>query len=70
VDRGYGEEHKRRRASYELAVAQGRAYCWRCTEPISPTEPWDLGHDDTNRQRYAGPEHRRCNRSAAATRNT
>jgi hypothetical protein len=65
VARGYGAEHKKRRASYELAVAQGRAYCWRCKQPIAPGEPWDLGHDDNDRGRYAGPEHARCNRSAA-----
>ena len=29
---------------------------------------WDLGHDDYDRSIYRGPEHARCNRSAAASR--
>lgn len=66
TQRGYGEPHRRRRAADELAVKQGRARCWRCLEMIAPNEPWDLGHDDHDRNIYRGPEHaNRCNRSAA-----
>jgi hypothetical protein len=65
--RGYGTQHQRIRAYWKPLVATGRELCRRCEEPILPGEPWDLGHDDANRQRYRGPEHRACNRSAGAT---
>jgi hypothetical protein len=28
-----------------------------CGERIAAGEPWDLGHVDGDRSRYAGPEH-------------
>jgi len=46
-------------------VEAGLEYCARCGERILQGEPWDLGHDDYDRRLYLGPEHRRCNRSAA-----
>ena len=59
----YGRPHRRRRERVAELVAAGRAVCARCGHPILPEEPWDLGHDDLDRDQYAGPEHRRCNRA-------
>lgn len=63
--RGYDAAHDRLRARWAPKVATGRVRCWRCGERISPTEPWDLGHDEQYRTKHRGPEHaNRCNRSA------
>lgn len=63
--RGYGADHRRARTAATPAVDAGRATCWRCGERIRPGEPWDMGHDDSGRER--GPEHASgCNRRAAA----
>jgi hypothetical protein len=59
----YGTHHKKVRQRYALQVRAGKSVCWRCGEPISPDEPWDLGHDDENPSKHRGPEHRRCNRA-------
>jgi hypothetical protein len=32
---------------------------------IARNGPWELGHIDGSRSRYAGPEHRKCNRQTA-----
>ena len=63
--RGYGPDHVRRRREAEPLVAAGRVRCWRCGKLIMPGQAWDLGHDDADRSIYRGPEHERCNRSAA-----
>jgi len=57
------------RKQLEESVASGMASCARCGERILPGEPWDLGHDDSNRGLYVGPEHRACNRATAGRRN-
>jgi len=61
--RGYDTEHDKLRREWTPRVASGRVRCWRCQQPITPGTPWDLGHHDD--RTHAGPEHRRCNRSAA-----
>lgn len=65
----YGGEHKKRRAQIAPLVEAGYAVCCAvcCLEPdrrILPGQLWDLGHAGAGR--WAGPEHRRCNRSAGA----
>lgn len=66
TQRGYGQAHVKLRTKWARKVALGDVACWRCGLRISPLEPWDLGHDDTDRDTYRGPEHRACNRSTAA----
>lgn len=63
--RGYDQQHKDLRGSWEPAVATGTVHCARCRQLINPTDDWDLGHTN-DRSRYSGPEHSRCNRAAAA----
>jgi hypothetical protein len=62
--RGYTTAHDRERARWAPRVDAGLVDCWRCTQPIEPGRPWDLGHND-DRTAWNGPEHRHCNRSAA-----
>ena len=65
-ERGYGAAHRRTRATWQARMDAGETIrCWRCTEPITYGEPWDLGHDDHDRSITHGPEHAHCNRSAA-----
>jgi hypothetical protein len=62
--RGYDRRHDAERRRWAPRVATGAVRCARCDEPITATEPWDLGHTD-DRTRWTGPEHARCNRAAA-----
>lgn len=62
-ERGYGRAHRKLRAEWATKVEAGEVTCWRCREWIAPDQPWDLGHDDTDRTIYRGPEHQHCNRA-------
>ena len=68
--RGYGPKHDRLRAKWAPLVAAGTIACARCGSTIEAGSPWDLGHDDDDRTRYVGPEHRGCNRAVASRRKT
>jgi hypothetical protein len=63
---GYGVKHKQKRARLEPFVQAGGVRCARCGGLIEPGSAWDLGHVDGDKSRYAGPEHRWCNRAAGA----
>lgn len=71
-ERGYGWEHRKQREALKPIIESGKATCWRCLAQgltpdqarIVPGQPWDLGHDDTDRTKYRGPEHVSCNRGA------
>lgn len=65
TQRGYGSGYQRLRASLAPIVEAGRATCWRCGTPIDRLEAWHLGHADNDRSIIRGPEHARCNLSAA-----
>jgi hypothetical protein len=62
ADRGYGGVHQSLRRRYAKVVDRGEAYCAKCGQWISPSEPWDLGHSPFDRGKYLGPMHQRCNR--------
>ena len=62
-ERGYGHSHQRLRSVWAKRVALGGVCCSRCGRQILPGRLWDLGHDDYDRSRYTGPEHRKCNRA-------
>jgi hypothetical protein len=59
--------HRRLRAELQALVDSGAAACWRCRRPIPPGSRWHVGHSDTDRTVYMGPEHPSCNLKAAAS---
>lgn len=62
-------QHRAARAAFTVLIATGRGICWRCQRPIPPGTPgraWNVGHDDDQVDLIRGPEHTRCNKSAAA----
>lgn len=66
TEAGYGHAHQAEREAWRPEVEAGHVTCWRCHTPIHPLALWDLGHDDHDRSITRGPEHRACNRAAAA----
>ena len=62
-ERGYDAAHDARRQQLAPFVATGNVKCWRCGQYIPADAAWDLGHDDTDRSKYRGPEHVDCNRA-------
>lgn len=60
TSRGYGTAHQAMRKRLRAYVRAGMATCVYCGLPISPTEKWHLGHDDS-RTRWIGPTHALCN---------
>jgi hypothetical protein len=68
-ERGYGSSHKKLREAWARRVAAGGVICGcGCGTEIRPGQPWDLGHDRSDRRRYTGPEHRAHNRATSTTR--
>jgi hypothetical protein len=71
-DRGYGNSHQKLRKVWERQINKQpngpTVLCARCLRPILPGQKWDLGHDDYDRSKYTGPEHRRCNRQTSKPR--
>ena len=75
---GYGHAHQQERARLVPLVARGGYVCTRYGHPQFPdcageipthdpsiaAEVWELGHDDADKRRYTGPEHKACNRRA------
>jgi hypothetical protein len=65
--RGYDAAHDALRRDYQARMNRGAVfYCWRptCGDPIDP-EHWHLGHSDTDRSVYMGPECPPCNLATA-----
>ena len=62
--RGYGTHHRNLRKQWQQTINTTPTNCARCGQPITQNQPWDLGHNDTNRNQYNGPEHQQCNRGA------
>lgn len=75
---GYGFTHQQARARLAPVVATGTITCTRyghpqfpdCPGRINPGDPWELGHDDTDKSRWTGPEHKTCNRRAGGLKRT
>lgn len=60
TQRGYGSHHQKLRKQIKPQIDAGKVNCWRCGDRIEPSQEWDLGHDDHNRNQYRGPEHARA----------
>lgn len=66
-NRRYDRAHQHQRQQLEPIVATGTVNCWRCNQPITPDDDWDLGHRSGL---PSAPEHaNQCNRSDGGQRN-
>jgi hypothetical protein len=61
LERGYGWTHQQLREDGTRSSRPAAEIAADATQPIHPSEPWDLDHDD-DRSRYLGPAPARCNR--------
>lgn len=61
--RGYGYAHKQARHAALARLRDGDP-CARCHQPMYRSQDLELDHDDTDRTRYLGLSHARCNRAA------
>jgi hypothetical protein len=68
TERGYGTDHRALREQWVPLVEAGQVICWRCGELIGADEPFDLGHDDSDRTKWRSPEHVACNRAVNSRR--
>ena len=66
TERGYDGQHRALRGRLAITVASGRAVCWRCELVILPGCRRGIWDTMTTTEPSRGPEHRRCNRSAAS----
>jgi hypothetical protein len=66
--RGYGSRHQKLRKQWAPVVGAGLVTCWRCGLRIPPGSRWELGHDDSDRRIWRGPEHFACNRGGRKVR--
>jgi hypothetical protein len=66
--RGYDAAHDKLRAEYQRRMDEGLEFtCWRCGRLIDIAD-WHLGHSDTDRNVYRGPECVPCNTATASRR--
>lgn len=68
----YDANHRAERADWNHLIQTGhQPTCPRCGQPITPGQPWDLGHTHDlilgGNPHTRRPEHARCNRQAGAT---
>ena len=65
----YDAHHRAERADWATLIAAGhKPICRRCNKPITPGQPFDLGHRQDlalgGRKEARSPEHEDCNRAA------
>ena len=64
----HGSAHRQAREEWAKALAEAGSmpcsspWCRTPDQPITPSDPWDLGHAH-GRRGYAGPQHPGCNRA-------